>query len=650
MLRSFVVVLALSVGSLPAAAQAICVPDAVGVPGNPGPPDWLGAITPGQEGHLDPRWNGALGVAHNDGQAHFRGLRADVAGRRYLYASLRVKADVQGKNLSGTNGDRVSIGLGRADRSLAYRITLRVDTSAATTNGRVLYDDATAQWTGQIKVDAFEEWRAGAWHALLVGPVPQRPALPTWLRDDTRLFVSCSASGCGAGTSFNVQLRIPLGGPPVSGTITDASFNGGLEMNGDMVAFHRHDSHFVDTSGPVPVDNTSSYVWPRVVPVPGAPPDPVPAVSSWVAVSAGGAAPCAGTVGFEGHQQVATGNTPPTDITPTTTFHARPRNSSGVDVNPSHLKATFRIADWGSTLFSSPQWREVCATNPAATSTTPVPSGAELDLSCANSVPFDMCDYLDTGACAGPPAATHAPHQCILAQLETAPGSPTLVLGRESWWNNMQLRESSVVEETAAVSTQGLRGLGAGRDVYLYVEQLNMPRPPPRTGNNLENGQVRLLEQPLDPDIAGLYATGRISADTLDARMPTYRVHVFHETGETNVEGARVLMPAPSFGFYLYHEGPFQGWRDQLSAAGLVPVGANLFKLHVATDDTARVTVRVESVGGPGGDPQVDPPSCADTCGGDLWCELACFVPYWWMIPLGLLVLIIFMVLLRRRP
>ena len=646
MLRNLAVCLALLVCSLPAAAQAVCVPTAVGVPGNPGPPDWLGAVTPGQEGHLDPRWNGSLSVGHNDGQAHFRALRADVGPAHYLYTSLRVKTDAQGKDLSGANGDRVAIGFGRADRSLAYRITLRVDTSAAVNGGTIVYDEATHQWTGKLKVEAFEEWKAGAWHSYVVGSVPNtRPILPTWLRDDTRVYVTCAAGGCAVGTSFNVQVRIPVGGPPVdtSGAVTDASFNGGLEVNGDMVAYHRLASHFIVSTVPVLDETTTNYVWPNIPIGPGLPPQDKPDVSTWVAVSAGGPATCAGTIGFEGHQQIATGNTPPTDITATTTFHARPRNNSGANVNPSHLKATFRIADWGSTLFSSPQWRDMCASNPATTSTTPVPSGSELDLTCDATI--DPCDYIPCPAHAPP---THSAHQCILAQLETAPAAPLLVFGREAWWNNMQMRESSVVEETAIVSTQGLRGLGAGRDVYLYVEQLNMPRVQTEVGTNGAAVGARPIEQPLDPDVAGMYARGRMSADALEARMPTYRVHVFHDTGVVAPEGARVLMPAPSFGYYLYHQGPFYGWRDELTAAGLVSLGGNLYKVHVDTDDSAKVKVHVESVESltP---PETTPPSCVEACGGGLWCELTCAVPFWWLIPIGLLVLIIFLVLLRRR-
>ncbi len=640
--------------SLDAAAQAVCVPDILGVPGSSGPPDWITPTTPNLEGHRDPRWDGALGVGHSDGKAHIRVLRHDSGGQRYLSLSLHATADPKGSTLADPDGDKVAIGIGKADGSIAFLITLRLDTTSATNAGVIHFDPSAPQpWDGKIMVESFQEWTGASYRPLLIS-APARPILPVWLVDWTRLFVTCRGSGCVAdGSDFNVQMRIPLGGPHVdtSGALTDASFNGGLEPNDDVIFFHRVDTAFNEP----PLTNFVRYAWPeRISPFGTVEPEPQP--TYWAHVGAGPSVPCAGTIGFEGHHQVATGNAPPTVITTTTTFHARPRNNSASPVNPSHLKVQFRIADWGSALLSSPQWNPICDSNPADAGTTPVPSGSELDLACANPAPFPICDYVDTGTCAGPPPPTHNSHQCILAQLTSAapPDAGPLIFGRESYWNNMDLRESSVVEEEASIATHGLAPLGSARDVYLYVQKLNMPPAPAPSENNNNNNntdgvvgaaggqaaQAAIHDAPLDPKVAEGYPTGALAPEKLEQLLPTYRVHVFHDSGAKSDTGARALVPAPSFGHYLYHQGPFTGWRDEITGAGVVRLSDTLYKLQIANDSVAKVQVRVESVEA----------KCDDLCGGSFWCELTCQFPYWWMVAFALVVLFIIVVLLRRRP
>ncbi len=633
------------------AAQAVCVPDAPGVPGQWGePPDWsTPAASPTVEGHRDPRWNGALGVGHNGGEAHVRVLRKDVSGQRYLYVSLHATADPKASDFNGADGDRVVIGIGSAGGALGYLITLRVDTTSATNDGKISFDgSATPPWNGRIMVESFKEWTGPPSYRPLTITVPPRPILPPWLVNDTKLFVTCRLGDCiNNGSDFNVQLRIPVGGPHVdtSGTLTDASFAGGLEPNGDLSYFQRLDTHFNDV---VTGSHLTRYAWPeRLTPFGVVEPEPEP--QYWASVAAGSATPCAGTIGFEGHNQIATGNTPPTKITPTTTFHARPRNSSGSPVNPSHLKVQFRMADWGSALFSSPQWNTVCDSFPGDAGTTLVPSGSELDLACANPSAFPICDYIDDGACAGPPPPTHSSHQCLLAQLSSAspPDAGALIFGRESYWNNMDMRESSVVEEDALIATHGLAPLGSARDVYLYVEKHNMPAAPASGGNgNNDNtdspagaaAAPASYNAALDPKDARDYQSGDLTPEQADDRLPTYRVHVFHDSGAKSDGGARLLVPAPSFGHYLYHQGDFLGWRDQLSGANLTQLSPTLYKLQMGNDAVATIKVRVESVDG-----------CVERCQGAFFCELACQFPYWWILALGLVLLFIIVVLLRRR-
>jgi hypothetical protein len=85
------------------------------------------------------------------------------------------------------------------------------------------------------------------------------------------------------------------------------------------------------------------------------------------------------------------------------------------------------------------------------------------------------------------------------------------------------------------------------------------------------------------------------SIDDIAAVYPTYRVHVFHDTGETLTEGGvtrPVLRPQSSFGYLLTHEGPLFGWDHALRARGLVEIAPNFYKLSIPTD--GKVTVSTE--------------------------------------------------------
>jgi hypothetical protein len=593
-------------GAASVLAQPLCIPPAIGVPGDPNKaPGWFtgapGALD--TDGFVDPRWNGALGIGHEAGEAQFRAVRAVESGTSYVYVSLRAHTDLQGSDLATTRGDEVSIGLADSTGANAYRITMRLNTTAASASSTpdvIAWSDATGSFTGRVAVKLFERWTGTAWAPLrteyTTTPVPaERPMLPAWLVDTTRLWVSCVPSSCVAdGAKWTVQLRIPLGAAaPPGGTITDSTYAAGLPLDGAMRAFHRIGT-YASVGTPVPVDVVTHYVWPQVPIVSGGTvykPEPVP--SEWPDVSVDPVATCAGSITLASHAAITTTSaTSSTTIVDPTTFVVTPTNNTPGNVLNEHVQATLRIADWGSAVGDSPDWTEVCKTDPAdATSTPPgaVSAGDNLNLRCNWDVP-DVCDYIDTGSCAGPPLATHYRHQCILAQLAPAAGASQLVFDREAYWNNMNVREASIVEDLAKVSVRGLPALPGGRDVYLYVETINMPVPPDRRNPDLER-----LSQELDEKLAQQYANGLLDAAVLEQRLATYRVHVFHDTGELD-NGARVLNPQPSFGMYLHHKGPFDGWRHELSSPGLTKLGAGLYKLHLANDAVAEVKVKIESV------------------------------------------------------
>lgn len=94
--------IAAGAGTLASAAPAhnVCVPQAVGVPSRPGPPDWMGwtggtgLVEPALD---DPRWLGASGQTFGSGSAiaplHTRMLWATTGTTKYLYLSFLVDLD-----------------------------------------------------------------------------------------------------------------------------------------------------------------------------------------------------------------------------------------------------------------------------------------------------------------------------------------------------------------------------------------------------------------------------------------------------------------------------------------------------------------------------------------------------------------------------
>jgi hypothetical protein len=92
-----------------------------------------------------------------------------------------------------------------------------------------------------------------------------------------------------------------------------------------------------------------------------------------------------------------------------------------------------------------------------------------------------------------------------------------------------------------------------------------------------------------------------VSAGVTEAEMdtifPTFRVHVYHDTGERVVEGGLnlpVLRAQSTFGVYAYHEGTLEGW--QTSIQGAQRIADNLYWLAVPNNGVAKITTIVQAV------------------------------------------------------
>src|SRR5215213_2688497 len=89
-----------------------------------------------------------------------------------------------------------------------------------------------------------------------------------------------------------------------------------------------------------------------------------------------------------------------------------------------------------------------------------------------------------------------------------------------------------------------------------------------------------------------------LTEEELDQVFPTFRVHVYHDTGfrQTVSDGTSrpVLKPQSSFGLYVYHEGSLQGWETAIQGAQRIE--DNLYLISVENKSTAKIKVVVQAV------------------------------------------------------
>lgn len=147
----------------------------------------------------------------------------------------------------------------------------------------------------------------------------------------------------------------------------------------------------------------------------------------------------------------------------------------------------------------------------------------------------------------------------------------------------------------------------------------------------LDEGRVReigLRGGSLTPTIPLHHALAMAPEALLDATWPTYRVRVFFDSRSTfTAQQVKdpVLVPMPSFGLRLNHEGSLYGFTHQLEADNgvklePVPNAPNWFKVTVPSEGSFKVKTTVvaheEAKGGPGGEeckPGTTNPPCP-TC------------------------------------
>ncbi len=400
-LLAFAILVASTGVVVSAGAASVCVPSAVGVPGEPGPPEWWGVVTGRKD---DPRWCGSMGVGHALDRGRFRALYAQEGGADYLYLSWEIRGDA-----GGIGQEFIHFGFvdPASTTGHAFRVTVPTRTGVPAEKEPIV--PSQVQWRKKVATGV-------AWSALQVTDASTAP----WIQDTGRYWVSCSGN-C---ESFTVQLRIPI-----DPTATLLDISGGLPLPDDFLFWYDMMVTPVATP-PVTVHHTFPEGHPYSVanflnPA-------YPSVPDWAETKIKSAVDCLPGVTLSDSQIFVThGSSAEQTHTLTTenTFHASPTNGTGAQHAGDAATARFRIANWDQEQANA-TW-DLVTNCGAATGSENVPDGADFDLTCTWDPDMTtLCEYRPPGpaggippwdVCVGP--GTKSKDQWLVVDLSAGPGA-----------------------------------------------------------------------------------------------------------------------------------------------------------------------------------------------------------------------------------
>jgi hypothetical protein len=556
-----------------------CVPAATGVPGLSGPPDWLTgtpATNPQRDNLYDPRWRGCAAqgfplIGGGGEEVSFRAVYDASSGVKRLYLSWNVKVDPQ---LSNGN-DKIYLGLRAPGAGGAMVIEITAyGTSSANIVNKPPDDPSVAGG-----ISTFQ--RSGSSWASIGDP--------SWVTQNTRVWLTTSPS-----PTWAIQTVVPI---QTSGGLTNPN---GPQLSDTFGLWYF--AQVTTSAGFVPYEwkPGSAATTPGNI-LTGNFPDPATWDSFHLSSGAGDAA-CPNTGVALQWSDIGTTNSPSSNIRfsnvnprPTNTFFARPRNYTGGQINAGQISARFRIANWGSIADPNTSWVDIPGGALVASSSAIPAIAYPNDPPGTNPISFGWA-LNDTDIATFVTGST--PHKCMLVDLSGA----GLTFLNNSVFRNMDFVSASTFKREAEISIKGLAPISpAPRAVYLYVETANMPAfvaQPPKGEEppSREVGASILLTHD---------SVGTVSTTSIDEQLqtvPTYRVHVYHDTGETVTVGGQtrpVLHPQTPFGYYLSHSGALGGWQHDLGAppeAQLQQISENFYKIVVPNDGAVRVTTTITAL------------------------------------------------------
>lgn len=620
-----------------AAPAKLCAPTASGVPGRSGPPLWW--ETPSSSDvedpqPSDPRWKGATRITRGHGAHEEVSLRVlshpspTTTGTKFLY--LEWAAHPTAVNV---DQDRGSVYLGlSAPGGSGQAFVIRFDIGAATTTSELAGYELYTHTSDTASGSDFQSASTDV----------------DWLTETASVFDDEVPGAKG----WFLRARIPIKDASATG------FADALPIGTEFVAW-------TQWSLPIDPDTDRAYAVPDgsiVATEIGTPPVlRTPLVDDWKPAMLGSGDPaCAiGGIRLTRHN---VGVAPGGDVTvapehqitvgAANLFVARPENTGTSNVAGGSIEATFRIADWGSTMDEG-EWNEIGT----GTLTSTLPAGGTAPITTTWTPPSN---YLDS----------HDDHQCMLVELRGSGSGPTggaVTFINESVYRNMRFEEASTFSDVATISAKGLPPIedATERELYLYLEKRNMPV---EVNEDVWRSNKRFIDYHLarirGEDPQSPYRKDPPDDYTALAKlMPTYVVHVYHDTGRTvrrNGKERRVFKTQPSFGYYVDHQGKLAGWSTALD--GAEPVGDGWYHLRVEDGGSHVVRTRIQGHESPDEEsiqdepdwkperepkPDTEPKPGVDDDGDEdsppWWQE------YWWVLVLVLILLIIFAAR-RKKP
>jgi len=628
-----------------AGAQSLCIPEVYGVP-NLGSgtsmynaPNWWSPPTIPTGSPLwtrldDPRWNGAVSQDMN-GEVTFRALHRTGTTTDTLLLSWTAKIDqsLETGTVTGNppTGDQLIVGLlQKTGTAILFHFGLlstAAPLDAANNASMVIYP-----LTGTTLSPAI--------------------AAPPWINATLRTWTDNNAR-------WTFQMAVP---------IAAGNVNAGLDFDMGTKQFQMFYAFLVDISG-----TYVEYRWPSALPVirsttsnpvgkvtyPATPPtEPNWGTVSWGASGTSGT--CAGDVALDGNQ-IGVGDPPVSNINFTilnNLITAKPQNISinNPDANPippGRIQADFFLSNYGTQPNGIAAWDKISPAT-APINTAPIPPGGfgVIKFSWPTAPVADPCKYIEDDPinCPSPGISD----QCILVQLSEVtpppppppppppapppPPPPMLVFRNQSTWNNMLFKHSSTLRHRAQISVVGLTPLADNRttrDVYLYVETVNMPArvssdalsksPVVATRDtlivarrdttlNTEWGVVRLgqgdsVRMPIRRTLLAAGASpgkrfaavreaaaaGKLTVAQVDSQVPTYRIHAYHATGDS-LGKLPILEAQTSFGYWVEHDGEIMGWRHHIEGEHLVRLAPNYYKIEVPNNSRSIITTVIEPI------------------------------------------------------
>lgn len=594
----------LSTSSTASAQEALCVPKAIGVPGNAKPPIWwdpaeLYSTT--EPTDKDPRWKGALRIAHGSGLSERVAMRALYHpslpdGTQHLYLSWKIENEDFTSQVQ-----KVLVGLapdcsgGGCDPDERYVIAVDINHQAPGAGARTVAGDPV--WFARYLYRYEAATTNGQDRYTLI-------ASPAWF-DRSRMWFAPDP----AEKTWTVNMLIPVSSGREDGLpLTEDFFMTYSVAIGNALGVGYETWPRNQTCGGMCTLSTAMTHTPSGI----APQARAPQVASWNRFRFGVAGDCTEGISLDIMDIgiLPGGGDPHTAVLgheiqrdAENIFVARPENNTGGTVADKTIQAIFRMANWGSTptggtVIDEGDWLDLYDDRdpkPEVLNDGDILDGDKgvMQTEWHPETDREKCLYgaPDAGDCTG--IEQKGKHQCVMVELKSHGGN--YVFTNDSVHRNMNFVD---VEEGAMamaleafITPKGARRIPDRRERYVYV-QADLRHMPARVDpkeyermiGELDGRRKRWHEE------RGSYAD-------LARFLPTVAIHVYHETGELDRSNEKeVLEDQASFGLFVNPPRKVipLGWG--LAIDGAVEVAPGLYKMRISDVGTAIVRVRVKAL------------------------------------------------------